>query len=80
MPYNEFWFAPTTDTPDGDGSPSDPFQCGSQSAFDAKMRSFGDDVVIHLYPGAYETKGWSDTYDGTGWRAKKGWRILGGGG
>src|SRR5437773_9188389 len=81
MPYNEFWIAVRTDSQAGRGTFSDPYNGNAYPQFDALMRSFGTNVTLHLFPGTYETLGWSngDTRPNIGWRPKTGWRILGAG-
>src|ERR1700719_553037 len=71
---NEVWVASRTDGKSGDGSQRNPFDGSTQAKFDRLMASFGQNTVIHLGPGTFQT----DIVTRR-WRPLNGWKVKGAG-
>jgi len=81
-PRLDVWIAVRTDGVAGTGTESDPYDGSTQVKFDALMNSFAAYTTIHLGPGTFETRGYSNVALGGGhptWQPKAGMKILGSG-
>src|SRR5256885_2443269 len=79
-PRLDVWIAVRADGVAGTGTESDPYDGSTQVKFDALMNSFGEYTTIHLGPGTFETRGYSNEAFSGGhptWQPKKGMKILG---
>ena len=88
----EIWIGIRTDQVSGTGTLADPYDGSTQAKFDAVLRQLGasqpttpvTNVVIHILPGTYDTKGNYDyvcgATDGTdGWHCFNNWKVRGAG-
>jgi hypothetical protein len=77
----EVWFAIRSDVAAGQGTKDDPYNESDQAALDAKLNSLPGDVIIHLGPGIFKTRGGRGTnrQGVIPWEPKSGQRILGSG-
>jgi hypothetical protein len=73
------WIARRTDEIKGSGTLSDPFDASTADRFDALMNSLTEFTRVHLGPGVFETRGYSDAAPGAGWQPKHGMKITGSG-
>ena len=74
----EVWIAMRTDGVKGSGTQTDPWDGSTAAKFDALMQALPVNTRIHLGPGVFETRGYSDGEAG-GWEPKSGQKILGSG-
>src|SRR5687767_1817423 len=83
LPF-EVFLAVRADGLSGSGTCEDPWSAGTQEKFDEIMRGFSEpgantNVVIHLAPGVYETRGYSDDDVYASWEMRPGMKLLGSG-
>jgi hypothetical protein len=82
----EIWIGKRADTLPGSGTITDPCNANTASQFDALMRSFAANSIIHIGPGIFETSGYHPFNDPVnpgnptiGWGPRKGWKLNGAG-
>jgi hypothetical protein len=74
------YVARRTDGVAGSGTLADPWNGNTPERFDSLMNNVPPQTRIHLGPGVFETKGYSDQADaGYGWQPKPGQKIVGSG-
>jgi hypothetical protein len=74
----EIWIAQRTDGLKGSGTLNDPYDGTTATRFDAVMNGLAGPTLVHLGPGTFQTKGYSDDVSG-GWQMRPGMRIVGSG-
>jgi len=76
------WIAYRTDSIAGSGTIADPFDGSTFTKFDALMNDTAKvpaNSRVHLGPGTFETKGYTDASPSSGWQARAGIKIVGSG-